>query len=79
MANLLDNRRRCDQKTSRCHFSSVVEHRGNDCVHFCTGFIQKKTLSITGVLQIFHTKLNEISRTLRLMHDGISFDQILPR
>jgi hypothetical protein len=35
-----------------------------------TGFIQKKTLSIPA---------DEISRTLRLMHDGIGFDKIQPK
>jgi hypothetical protein len=36
-------------------FPLLTYRRGKDCVHFSTGFIQKKTLS-TSVLQIFHTK-----------------------
>jgi tellurite resistance-related uncharacterized protein len=42
-------------------------------------FIQKKTLSIPAVLQIFHSKNRGEWRTLRLMHGGISFDKILPK
>jgi hypothetical protein len=33
----------------------------------------------TGVLQFFKRKTDEISRTLRLKHDGVSFDKILPK
>jgi hypothetical protein len=63
MGNLLDNRRRCAQKMSWRHLSSVgVAHRRKYRVpHFSTRFAP-----IYGVLQIFHTK---ISRTLSLMHD----------
>jgi hypothetical protein len=65
---------RCDQKRtlSLCWWSTaekIVYIFG-----FCTGFIQKKTLSTyTGVLQIFHR-----IDTLRLVHGG-SFDKILPK
>jgi hypothetical protein len=49
----------------RRHFFSVDVAPWKGCVYFSTRFIQKKTLSI--------------SRTLHLMHDGISFDKILPK
>jgi hypothetical protein len=40
----------------------------------------KENIVYAGVLKIFHTKkTDEISRTLRLMHDGKSFDKILPK
>jgi hypothetical protein len=39
----------------------------------------KENIVYTGVLQIFHQKPMTIPRTLRLMHDGISFDKIRPK
>jgi hypothetical protein len=59
MGNLLHNRRRSSGATKIRHdgtFPLLTSHRGKDRVQFSTGFIQKKTLSITGVMQIFHTK-----------------------
>jgi hypothetical protein len=39
----------------------------------------KESIVYTGVLQIFHErKTDATSRTLRLMHGGISFDKFLP-
>jgi hypothetical protein len=40
-------------------------------------FIQKKTLSIAASCRFFIRTTDEISRILRLMHDGISFDKLL--
>jgi hypothetical protein len=57
----------------------TYKHHGKDCVHFSTGFIQKKPLSIPASGRIFIRKSDEISRALRLMHDGISLDKILPK
>jgi chorismate synthase len=57
-------------------FPLLTEHREKDRVHFSTGFIQKKTLSIPA--SFFIRKTDEISRTLHLMHDGICFDENLP-
>jgi hypothetical protein len=61
------------EATRRRHFSSV------DVRRFSTVFIQKKTLSIPASCRFFIRKTDEISRTLRLIHDGISFDKILPK
>jgi hypothetical protein len=48
-------------------------------VFICCRIYPKENIC-RGVLQIFHTKkTDEMSRTLRLMHDGISFDKILPK
>jgi hypothetical protein len=47
--------------------------------HLYAGFIQKQTLSIPASCRFFIRKTDEISRTLRLMHNGISFDKILPK
>jgi hypothetical protein len=43
-------------------FPLLTQHHGKDRVHFSTGFIQNKTLSIPAVLQIFHyiRKIDEI-------------------
>jgi hypothetical protein len=43
------------------------------------GFIQKKTLSMPASCRVYKRKTDEISRTLRLMHDGINFDKILQK
>jgi hypothetical protein len=38
------------------------------------------TRVVTNILAGIHAEKNdEISRTLRLMHDGISFDKIIPK
>jgi hypothetical protein len=73
MRNLRDNRRRCrrwDQNTSWRHFSSVdVAPRKRSCTFF----------SIPASWRFFIHITDEILRTLHLMHDGISFDKILPK
>jgi hypothetical protein len=58
----------------------LLLHRRKDRIHFSTGFFQKENIVYTGVLQIFRTKNpDDILRTLLLMHDGVSFDKILPK
>jgi hypothetical protein len=76
--DLLYNRRRCGGVTRSHHdvtFPLLTQYRGK-CL---TGFIQKKTLSIPRPADFLIWKTDEISRPLRLMHDGISFDKILPK
>jgi hypothetical protein len=75
MANLLHNRRRCersDLKTSWRHFSSVDVAPRKHRLHFSTGFIQKKNIPIPASCRFFTLKTDEISRTLQLMHNGIT-------
>jgi hypothetical protein len=38
------------------NFPMLTYRRGKYRIHFYRGFIQNKTLSNTGVLQIYHTK-----------------------
>jgi hypothetical protein len=69
-------------ETKRRHdvtFPLLTLHRGQDRVHFSTGFFQKKTLSIPVSCRFFVRKTDDILRTLLLMHDGVSFDKILPK
>jgi hypothetical protein len=65
--------------TNRCHDVTfpLSSHHRKYRVHFSTGFIRKKTLSISVSYRFPYEKTDEISRTLRLMHDGISFDENL--
>jgi hypothetical protein len=58
-------------------YLSVYARQAKDRVQLSTGFIQKKTLSIPVSWRVFIRK--NWSRTLRLIHDGISFDKILPK
>jgi hypothetical protein len=80
MGDLLYNRWRCkrsDQKTSERHFSSVdAPLRKRSCTFFYRIY-PKENIVYTGVLQISYGEKR--SRTLRLMQDGISFDEILPK
>jgi hypothetical protein len=77
---LFDNRWRCersDQKTLCCHFSSVdVAPRKRLCT-FLYRIYPKE--NIVYACTFFIQKADEISGTLRLMHDGIGFDKILPK
>jgi hypothetical protein len=69
-------------ETKRHHdvtFPLLTLHRRKDCVHFSTGFFQKENIVYTVSCRFFIRKTDEILRTLLLMHDGISFDQILPK
>jgi hypothetical protein len=69
-------------ETKRRHdvtFPLLTLHRGKYRVHFSTGFSKKKTLSIPASCSFFIRKTDEISRTLLLMHDGVSFDKIQPK
>jgi hypothetical protein len=68
-------------ETKRCHdvtFLLLTLHRGKDRVHFSTGFFQEHCLQPASC-RFFIRITDEILRTLRLMHDGISFDKILPK
>jgi hypothetical protein len=49
----------------------LTKHRGKYRGSFSTGFIQK-TLAIPASCRFFIRKTDEISTTLRLMHDGIT-------
>jgi hypothetical protein len=70
-------------ETKRRHdiitFPLLTLHRGKDRVHFSTGFSKKKTLSIPESCRFFVRKTDDILSTLLLMHDGVSFDKILPK
>jgi hypothetical protein len=69
-------------ETKRHHdvtFPLLTLHCGKDRVHFSTGFIQKKTLSMPASCRCFIRKTDDILRTLLLMHDGVSFGKILPK
>jgi hypothetical protein len=65
MGNLLDNRRRCEGSDQMTSWR-----------HFSS---VDKTLSRQASCWFFIRNTHEISRTLRLMRDGISFDQMLPK
>jgi hypothetical protein len=71
--------RELSRPTTSYTFPLLTLHRGKDRVHFSTGFIQKKTLSIPVSCRFFIRKTDEILRTLLLMHDGKSFDKIQPK
>jgi hypothetical protein len=65
--------------TSWRHFSSVeVAPRKRSCTFFSTGLFRKHCLYRPSC-RFFIRKIDEISRSLRLMHDGAPFDKILPR
>jgi hypothetical protein len=69
-------------ETKRRHdvtFPLLTLHGGKDRIHFSTGFIQKKTLSIPVSCRFIVRKTNDILRTLLLMHDGVGFDKIQPK
>jgi hypothetical protein len=71
-------------ETKRRHdvaFPLLALHRGKDLVHFSTGFFQKENIVYTlpAPCRFFIRITDEILRTLLLMHDGISFDKILPK
>jgi hypothetical protein len=54
-------------ETKRRHgvtFPLLTLHRGEDRVHFCTGFFQKENMVYTGVLQIFSYEKLMRSRVL---------------
>jgi hypothetical protein len=56
-------------------FPLLTKHapRKRSCIYFSTGFIQKKILSM------LQKTTDELSRTLRLMQEGTSFEKILPK
>jgi hypothetical protein len=46
---------------------------------FLQDFSKKKTLSMPVSCRFFIRKTDDILRTLLLMHDGVSFDEIQPK
>jgi hypothetical protein len=69
-------------KTKRRHdvtFPLLTLHRGKDRVVFLQDFSKKNTLSIPASCRFFVRKTDDILWTLLLMHDGVSFDKILPK
>jgi hypothetical protein len=77
IGNLLHNRRRGEPKDVMTSLSSVdVAPLERSCTFFYRIYPKE---NIPASCRFFIRKNNEISRTLRLMHDGRSFDKILPR
>jgi hypothetical protein len=90
MGNLLDNRRRCERSPNdvMTSLSSVdIAPPKRSCTFFPQDLSPKQNLSIPVSCRFFIRKTDEIffirktdeiSRTLNFIHDGISFDKILP-
>jgi hypothetical protein len=58
-------------------FPLLTLHRGKDCVHFSTGFFQKRKHCLYRCPADF--SYEKPMTTLLLMHDRVSFDKIQPK